>query len=166
MTIKQTLKNLGTNDVHSTIIDRIDFNRLEKFVDILLNGIIKKYSKQKVEQEIEMDKPDSEISTFLTHIIEVGGLKIISENKLPIASQDQIVLTALVVSLALNVSLSNELQAKGVYRAQTPQYYHPKALQLIIARLVNHVIQSDPESEERFEYWANEMVKFYLFNKL
>jgi hypothetical protein len=166
MTVKEILDGFGLPDEYQPTIQLIDFEKLENFVSLLVDSLIAKFKKERVKLEIDMDNPNSAVCGLLTHIIEVGGIKIISDNHLETNDSEKLQISVIVVSFALNFSLAKELRARNLYDLDSYNYYNLDALGIIIERLLKHVQSGEPQSHARFEFFANEMVKTNLFNKL
>ena len=166
MTVKEILNKFGLTEKTQPSIKLIDFTKLENFVSIIVNSLIAKYSKEKVKREIQHDNPDSDVIGIVTHIIEVGGVKIILDSHLETSDEQKLQNSAFVVSVALDFALSNELKKHGVNKSDRYNYYDYDALEIIIERVMIHVLAGNPESRRNFEFYANDMVKVNLFNKL
>ena len=78
MELKNTINELNFPDEYQKIINQVNLEKANDFVKAMLNTIVNKYGSQTVKNEIERDSSNSPISNHLTHIIEVGGLKITS----------------------------------------------------------------------------------------
>lgn len=165
MDLKEKLESLHLPDKYQDIIDIIEIEKANDFVKAMLNTIIRKYGVQKVTQEIDIDNPNSKISSHLTHIIEVGGLKIIADNKLNIENRNDFQNIILSVAILLNCSLAIELNKLNMYNGSTSNYYNNDAIVIIIQRLSGHAIDGMRYSNG-FEYYANLMVSNNLLVQL
>ena len=110
MELKENIENLDLTDKYQDVVDKIDLDKLTDFVKAMLNTIVRRYGIENVSTEIRLDNPNSKVSTHLTHIIEVGGLKIISDNKFNINERNNFQNIIVAVALVLNCSLAIELK--------------------------------------------------------
>lgn len=166
MSVKEILIGYGLPEKYQPTINKIDFESLENFVSIIVSSMIKKYGETVVKKEIDRDNPNSVISGLITHFIEVGGIKIISDNNLETDDKTMLQFPVVVVSLSLNFAIANELKKYGVYDLDTYNYYDLNTLEILMSRLAIHVLSGNPNSREHFKNFASEMVKTNIFNKL
>ena len=165
MTTQETLKEYGLPSTFISTINLIDFIKLDTFVAMLGRSLIDKYGKNVVKNAIDQDDFESEVSTLLTHIIEVGGLKIFADCQLHSTDKIDINKIAVIIGLSMNFSLANELRKYGVYNLDSYNYYNLEAIDVLIERLGNSINAGNPEDISAFKYYSTEMVKTYLFNK-
>lgn len=165
MDLKQNIENLRFPDRYQDVTDKIDLIKANDFVKAMLNTIIRKYGIQNVSNEIRRDNSNSKVSTHLTHIIEVGGLKIISDNKLNIHDRDNFQNIIVAVAFVLNCSLAIELKNLNIYDGNTSNYYGNDAILVIIQRLAKHTI-SGMSYSNGFEHFSSLMVLENLVNQL
>ena len=154
MELKQTIDKLNFPNSYQDIIDIVDLEKANDFVKAMINTIVRKYGAQTVMQEIANDNSNSKISTHLTHIIEVGGLKIISDNKLDINDRNEFQNIIVSVAFVLNCSLAIELKNLKLYSGDTSNYYGNQAILTIIQRLAKHTMNGMNFSNG-FEYYSN-----------
>ena len=90
------------------IIKEIDYQKLDEFVNFTINRLYTKYGKDRLLKDIqqEMD-PNTPINVFFSHLIELGGLKLILDNNL-FLKFDRYALSFVVAS-AMNHSIALEL---------------------------------------------------------
>jgi len=165
MELKENIENLSFPDRYQDVIDKIDLIKANDFVKAMLNTIIRKYGIQNVSNEIRLDNSNSKVSTHLTHIIEVGGLKIISDNKLNINDRDNFQNIIVAVAFVLNCSLAIELKNLKIYDGDTSNYYGNDAILVIIQRLAKHTI-SGMSYSNGFEHYSSLMLLDNLVNQL
>lgn len=165
MELKKNIENLSFPDRYQDVIDKIDLDKANDFVKAMLNTIIRKYGIQNVSNEVSRDNSNSKVSTHLTHIIEVGGLKIISDNKLKINDINNSQNIIVAVALVLNCSLAFELKNLKIYNGNTSNYYGNDAILVIIQRLAKH-ITSGMTYSKGFEHYSSLMVLDNLVNQL
>ena len=165
MELKQTLEDLNFPDRYQDIIDTIDLEKANDFVKAMINTIVRKYGAQTLRQEIASDNSNSKISNHLTHIIELGGLKIIADNNLDINDRDEFQNIMVSVAFVLNCSLAIELKNLGLYSGSTSNYYGNEAILIIIQRLAKHSMNGMNFSAG-FEHHANVMIFDNLIGQL
>lgn len=165
MELKENIENLDFPDKYQNVIDQVDLDKANDFVKAMLNTIVRKYGIEKVSTEIRLDDSNSKVSTHLTHIIEVGGLKIISDNELNINERNNFQNIIIAVALLLNCSLAIELKNLKIYNDYTSNYYDNDAILIIIHRLAKHTMSGMTYSNG-FEHYASLMVLDNLVNQL
>ena len=165
MELKNTINELNFPDEYQKIINQVNLEKANDFVKAMLNTIVNKYGSQTVKNEIERDSSNSPISNHLTHIIEVGGLKIISDNKLYKNRQDEFQDIIISVVFVLNCSLAIELKNLNLYNGDTSNYYGNDAILTIAKRLAKHTNDGINYSNG-FEYYSNIMIIENLLNKM
>lgn len=165
MELKENIENLSFPDRYLDVINKIDLVKANDFVKAMLNTIIRKYGIQNVSNEIRLDNSNSKVSTHLTHTIEVGGLKIISDNKLDINDRNNFQNIVVAVAFVLNCSLAIELKNLTIYNGDTSNYYGNDAILVIIQRLAKHTMNGMTYSNG-FEHYASLMVLDNLVNQL
>ena len=166
MDLKEILINSGLPDEYIPIIHKIDFKKLEYFVSFMVDALISKFKKEQVEYEIDVADPNSSVCGIITHIIEVGGIKIVCDNHIETDELKELQKITTIVSLSMNIVLALEFKKKGLINLNSEVYFNTEALEIIIDRLVTHVLAGQPGSHAHFEFFSNDMVKTYLFNKL
>lgn len=164
MELKSTLDNRDFPLRYQQHIDKIELEKVTDFVKAMLNSIVNKYGKEKLLAEIQYDNPSSEISNHLTHIIEVGGLKIISDNNLLVNDNPDFQHMIVAVIFTLNCSLAIEAKNLNVYSGPKSHYYNSDAILNLANRLARHTIEGKKHSNG-FGYYANLMVMENLITK-
>ena len=165
MELYETINKLNFPKQYQKHIDKVNLPKANDFVKAMLNTIVLKYGKEKVKREIDLDDSNSKISTHLTHIIEVGGLKIISDNILTVTETTDFKNMIIGVVFLLNCSLSIELNKLNLYSGSKSNYYNNDAIVLIANRLANHTIRGKNYSQG-LEYYANMMIFDNLISEL
>lgn len=165
MELEKTLLNMGLPIFYIDVIKSIDLEKSNDFVKAMINTIVNKYGSQIVKNEIELDNSYSPISNHITHIIEVGGLKIISDNKLYQNRQDEFQDIIVSVVIVLNCSLAIELKKLELYNGNTSNFYGNDAVLTIANRLSKHT-KDGINFSRGFEYYSNIMVIENLLNKI
>lgn len=164
MTLIKELENRNFPISYKQHIEKIDLEKLSDFVRAMLNSIARTYGIERLEHEIRRDSSDSIISDHLTHIIEVGGLKIISDNELLVENDIELHRMILAVVITLNCSLAIEAENLGVYFGPTSHYYNHDAILELSKRLSSH-INKGRMLPQGFDYFANTMVLECLISK-
>jgi hypothetical protein len=134
MKTKEELLAALPNDVFGDILNQIDFDYLDKYIKLLVTGYITKNGEYIVKKEIDEDL-QSDTSNFLTHLIEVGSLKILLENNLLNINTNQLELAILSVALGIDISMATVLKSKNVYDLDSNVYYSFDALEKILPRI-------------------------------
>ena len=167
MELEKTLSNLNFPNFYQEIIDKIDLERANDFVKIIINILVDKYGYEKICSEIQRDSSDSTISDHLTHIIEVGGLKIITDNNLSmnLDNRDNFENTIVSVVFVLNCSLAIELKKLNLYVGPTSNYYGNEAISIIVNRLSKHTFEGIKDTNG-FKKYSNQMIQQNLLNKI
>jgi hypothetical protein len=163
MELKKTIDELFLPAEYLKVINQVNLERTNDFVKAILNTIINKYGVQLVKNAVDSDDSNSEISTSLTHIIEVGGLKVIAENKLDVNSKSDFPNIIYAVVFILNCSLAIELKNLSIYDGPTSNYYGNEAIKTIAQRLATST-WSGMNYKNGFEHYSNNMVYNYLIN--
>ncbi len=157
MELKTTLDNRNFPERYQKYIDKIDLEKANDFVKAILNSIVNKYGIEELRRQITRDDSNSKISDHLTHIIEIGGLKIISDNDLIIEDRREFQLMIVSVVFVMNCSLAIEAKKLKVYNGPSSHYYDSDAILTLANRLGSHVIKGKTH-QNGFEYFANVMV--------
>jgi hypothetical protein len=158
MQTKKELSEALPNDIFGDILDQIDFDNLDKFVNLLVSGYVTKHGEIVVKREIDEDS-QSDTSNFLTHIIEVGSLKLLLENNLMNIKISQLELAILAVALGIDISMATALKSKNVYDLDSKVYYSFEALERILPRIDSHVANAKVDSS----YIKNLVNNYLLF---
>jgi len=164
MNLKRTLEDRDFPSRYQNHIDKIDLEKANDFVKAMLNSIVNKYGLEKLKTEIKYDIPNSPISNHLTHIIEVGGLKIISDNNLLVENNVEFQCMIVAVIFTLNCSLAIETSNLKVYNGPTSHYYNSDIIMELANRLARHTIEGKRYSKG-FEYYSNIMIVDNLISK-
>lgn len=148
------------NDIFDEIINQINFENLDNFVNTLISGYVSKRGEKVVRREIQNDS-QSDTSNFLTHIIEVGSLIIIHESNLISNNIDDNEITTIAVSLSLNISIATTLKALDLFDLDTIVYYAFEALETLFPRILEHINNSSYDNN-----YINGLKNNYLLNKI
>lgn len=167
MELEKTLSNLNFPNFYQEIIDKIDLERANDFVKIMINKLVVKFGSEEISSEIQRDNSDSTISNHLTHIIEVGGLKIISDNNLSVNldNRENFENTIVSVVFVLNCSLAIELKRLNLYFGNTSNYYGNDAISIIVNRLSKHTFEGI-KNPNGLKHYSNQMIQLNLLNKI
>ena len=160
MSTKSELLELLPTNVFGEFIDQINFENLDKFVQMLVSGYVSRRSQEVVKREIDADSP-SDTSNFLTHIIEVGSLKIMQDSTLISSDKDKNEGAVVVTAFSLNFSMASALKAKDVYDFDSTIYYGIPEVETIIPRIVSHLNNAVNDS-----LYAKSLLNNYLYNKI
>ena len=160
MQTKKELLATLPNDGFGDILDQIDFSYLDNFIKLLISGYITKYGEIIVKREIDEDS-QSDTSNFLTHVIEVGSLKILLENNLLNLDTNRLELAILSVALGIDISMATVLKSKNVYDLDSEVYYAFDALERILPRIDSHVVNAKAENS-----YIKNLVNDYLLIKI
>jgi hypothetical protein len=128
--------------------NNILFNHLISFVATHIDGMVNRYGKQKVINELSGDGIN-ESTNVITHIIEVGTLYFIieSENKINLKLLNPI-------AIFLNKIISVLLREKGLNYETNSQYFSERALQILLERINLHIANSyQPAHSSIAEYY-------------
>ena len=166
------------------MLDRIEMSELDKFTSLYVDLLVAKFSFQTVRRVIVMDGGVDEIVNLITHIVEVGAVKIIAENYLLShpseglvdslflkkvlggVSSEEIETASIAAVLALNISLAAALRKRNLYTDSNCFYYSFDIVQILVSRVVNHLTPCIQFGAEILGELSNQMVKMYLTNKL
>jgi hypothetical protein len=165
MELEKTLSNMGFPLCYKNVIEAINLEKSNDFVKAMLNTIINKYGSQTVRNEIDRDNSNSAISNHLSHIIEVGGLKVISDNKLNINAHNEFQDIIVSVVIVLNCSVAIELKNLNLYNGDTSNYYGNEAIMTLANRLAKHT-KDGMNYSKGFEHYSNIMIIENLLNKI
>lgn len=169
MEIEECLNSSAFTEQNKNIFNLINQNKASDFVRAMISTMIKKYGIEKVRFEAMLENPYSMISTHITHIIEVGGLKIISDNGIDkiIDVNDRQNFQNIIIStvLLLNCSLAIELNKFQINKGSLTNYYNGESMITIANRLAKHTIDGLNYSNG-FEHYASIMVIDNLINGL
>jgi FKBP-type peptidyl-prolyl cis-trans isomerase (trigger factor) len=165
MELEKTLSRMGFPLCYKNVIDEINLEKSNDFVKAMLNTIINKYGSQTVRNEIERDNSNSPISNHLSHIIEVGGLKVISDNKLNINDNEEFQDIIVSVVIVLNCSIAIELKNLNLYNGNTSNYYGNDAILTLAKRLAKHT-NDGMNYTNGFEHYSSIMIIENLLNKI
>lgn len=147
-------------DTFGEFINKINYEKLDNFIKMLVAGYLSKKGRVVVKRDIDADGP-SETSNFLTHIIEVGSLKIMYDNSLITSNQNNNEGGIVVTALAINISLATALKEKDVFDMDSAVYYSIPALETIIARIISHIQKAQLDSQ-----YIKSLVDNYLLNNI
>ena len=160
MQTKKELLDALPNDIFGEILDQIDFDNLDNFIKLLVIGYITKHGEIVVKREIDEDS-QSDTSNFLTHIIEVGSLKILLENNLLNIDSSRLELAILAVALGIDFSIASVLKSKNVFDLESKVYYSFEALERILPRINSHVFNAKDDN-----LYIKNLVNNYLLFKI
>ena len=158
-TRKEVLEILPV-EPYGRYLDRMDFDKMEKFVQMLVAGYVAKKGKAVVKSDIDLDRASDTIN-FVAHIVEVGTLKILNDNNLLGLSDNQRKDAIIAVGFSINNCMARALQAKGVYFSISPIYFSLDAMATLLERTSVHVDNSIGNSG-----YINSLVANYLLNKI
>ena len=147
-------------DIFGEIINKINYEKLDGFVKMLVTGYISRRGSAIVKKDIDADAP-SDTSNFLTHIIEVGSLNIMQDNSLITSNENSFEGAAVVSALALNISMATALKEKDVFDLDSPVYYAGPTLEAIISRIISHI--QNPAFDNQY---VKSLTNNYLLNKI
>lgn len=160
MDLKETILSFNLPKQYEILFNSINFDATELFVYEIIKLMKNKYGEENIIREIQLDNANSPISNNLTHIIEVGGLKVINDNNLYSANTNIQQLTS-VVGFILNCALALELSKSKLYFDNEPLYYNGDSLRLIVSRLNKHLLNG-LEFSQGFSVFAEGMIDLNL----
>lgn len=138
MQLQDKLEMLNLSDRSERFIKYINLDNVERMVNMYISMLVENNDKHYLVSEIENDNPYSEISTYLTHLIEIGGLLVMNLNKFQdIFGKDAIYATS-TVAIVINCCLPTVLKNYGLIESDNLMYYNNEALLQIAERLANH----------------------------
>lgn len=161
MTTKNEILQLLPVEQFGDLLEKVDFENLDKFVRMLIAGFVSRRGATVVRSDIEADDSSTETSTFLSHVIEVGSLKILNDSKLITPYRNVNEAAAFAVALSMNISMATSLKAKGVYDLDIPVFFAMPPLEILVARVINHLGNASNDSS-----YINSLVKNYLLHKI
>ena len=160
MQTKKELLAALPNDVFGDMLNQIDFDYLDNYIKLLVTAYITKRGETIVKKEIDEDS-QSDTSNFLTHLIEVGSLKILLENNLLNIDTNQLELAILSVALGIDISMATVLKSKNVYDLDSNVYYSFDALERILPRIDSHIFNAKADNS-----YIKNLVNDYLLFKI
>ena len=160
MGTKNELIEVLPMDTFGEFINKINYEKLDSFVKMLVTGYISRKGSVVVKRDIDADAP-SDTSNFLTHIIEVGSLKIMQENSLITSNENSNEGAAVVTALAINISMATALKEKDVFDLDSPVYYAVQTLEEIISRIISHIQNAVFDTQ-----YVKSLTSNYLLNKI
>lgn len=166
MTTKETLSKYGLPNDLLPYVNSINYGLLDSFVSEITHAMVVKFGVSRMRNEIDVDDASSPVSELLTHIIEVGCLKVLADNNLETTNESNLAKGIAIACLALNFSLAKELKNKLVYSSSSFNYYNLEALQIIMSRVLNLAMRGQLENPGRFRMYADSMVQTNLKYKL
>ena len=158
MTTKETFLSLGIGANYVDIVDKIDYDALDKFVNMFISSYENKRGAEVIRKELSVDAL-SETLSFLTMLIEVGTVQFLSENGLISANEDETDDLATVVAHGINISMATELQLNGLDSVGSNIFFDIRALYGLIERVLNHIANFRKDSSYIFS-----LVSFNLLN--
>jgi hypothetical protein len=151
----------GLNNYHakfSPIVTKINFEQLDNLVLLLFKGYYAERGADVVESELVRD-PSAiyDATIFITHIIEVGSLLIITENRLPTIDPNAV----FIVALSLNISIGKILKSRELLDLDLPFFFDLNSQKIIELRVINHLANAACQ-----ENYITDLVDNYLFQKI
>lgn len=138
MKLQDKLERLNLTDRSQRFIQQINLDNVEKMVNFYISKLIENNYREYLINEIEQDSYFSEVSTYLTHIIEIGGLLVMNLNKFDEIFNKQAIYGTSSVAIVINCCLATALYNHGLINEHKVMYYRNDALLEIGQRLANH----------------------------
>jgi hypothetical protein len=164
--VKTILKKFDLTEKKYPCMKSIDFVKLENFVSLIINALIAKYGKERIKHAIQRDDSNSPIIWIFSYIIEVGGVKVIMDSHLENQDYGALQTSAFIAGTALNFALQSELVKQDLNESYNYNYYDFDTQEVLIRRIIQHVLEGNPESRINFEPYVNDMIKVNIFNNL
>lgn len=138
MNLQNKLDRLNLSDRSERFITYINLDNVERMVNMYISMLVENNDKHYLISEIENDNPYSEISTYLTHLIEIGGLLVMNLNKFHDTFGKDAIYATSTVAIVINCCLPTVLKNYGLIESDKLMYYNNEALLQIAERLANH----------------------------
>lgn len=138
MELQDKLEMLNLSDRSERFIKYINLDNVERMVNMYISMLVENNDKHYLVSEIENDNPYSEISTYLTHLIEIGGLLVMNLNKFDEIFDKEAIHGTSTVAIVINCCLATVLYNHGLINEDKIMYYRNDALLEIAQRLANH----------------------------
>lgn len=161
MTTREEILNKFRANIAQSIVNKVDYESLDKFVAGLISGFAYLIGKETMIKEIDSDSSTAETSIFFTHIIEVGSLKILLDNDLLFLDEESREVAIILVSFSMNISLAKTLSKKNIFHTQA--YYNENAIETLIMRIKNHVSEFSKHNDKRY---ISSLIDDYLYSKI
>lgn len=144
-----------------TLYSSINYKEIENFVNILITGYSKKISRMKFFSDVNDEHVTyNETLNFLTHILEVGALKVIEDNKILQKNIEWLVLFSVE---ALDVALAKNLSNLGFLNGRT--FYFGASRKVIEERVI--LFLKDLENNNvTIKSILNNYLNEFLFSKI
>jgi hypothetical protein len=151
--------NLVTNNKLSSEV-------LEKFCLIIITSLINKFGSKAVEFGVNTEK-NNEVNNILTHVVEIGSIKLMSDSSLIISDEDALLARSFATVFLMNIALGNMLRYKGLLKTQNSGLYGGPALETIAGRVFNlgkthNSYDSLPKKLKDDTFTTDELFAFYL----
>ena len=138
MDLQDKLELLNLTDRSKMYLEYIKLENVQNMVNMYVSMLAQNYDKDYLLYEIENDSPYSEVSTYLTHIIEIGGLLVMNLHKFEETLGEEAISAIPTVAIVINASLSTELFKHNLIDENMLMYYNNNALSTIAERLMRH----------------------------
>lgn len=164
MNLHSKLERLNLSERSERFIKYINLDNVEKMVNFYISQLVENSDKEYLINEIEQDSYFSETSTYLTHMIEIGGLLVMNLNKFDEIFNKQAIYGSSTVAIVINCCLATVLYNHGLINEDKVMYYKNDALIEIAQRLANHysIGKNSPIGIENYanQLAINNLLKF------
>lgn len=146
--------------------NKLSSELLEKFCLIVIDSLINKFGNKRVEFGVNSDK-NNEVNNVLTHTVEVGSIKFMSDLSLIVADEETLLARSFATVLLMNIALGNVLKNKALLKNQNLGLYGGSALENIAGRVFNlGKIHNNynflPKKIKEDTFTTDELFAFYL----
>ncbi|WP_073282541.1 hypothetical protein [Hymenobacter psychrotolerans] len=108
---------------------------LEQLISKIISGLLRKFGQKTVFNGANSEA-DSEVNNILTHVIEVGSIKVMKDKGLISNNDDELLMASLGTAWLMNVALGNVLNNNDLLRVYTGNgYYQQAAVQTLANRI-------------------------------
>lgn len=158
MTTKEIFLSLGISAGYVDMVNKIDYNKLDRFVAMFIGSYVNKRGADAIREELSVDAI-SDTTNFLTRLIEVGTVQFLSENGLLSANEEETKDLASIVAHGINISMAAELQLNGLDPMGSNIFFDIRSLYELIERAISHIANAREDNGYIFS-----LVSFNLLN--
>jgi hypothetical protein len=147
--------------------NKISQAELEQLASKIVKGLLKKFG-QKTVTNGASSETDNEVNRILTHVIEVGGIKVMKDKGLVSSNDNDLLMASLGTAWLMNVALGNVLSNNNLLKVYTGNgYYKQEAVQTLANRIAelghtHRTYNSLPPSKKQDTFTVDELFSFYL----
>lgn len=139
MDIRNKINSIGYSGIGLELIKNINLERTQSKIKSYVNYAIIKFGRENLKSAILLDDGSLPESTYITHIIEVGALKIIDDNNLIDIFKSELTYVLPWLVITLNCILADALESEKLYNEGLNYYFNRDSMEIITERLQRHV---------------------------